>query len=723
MSRDRTVVEKLLLSLRSIGNFELEPLRQDQWGACFKAVDPNRRIAVSIKTCWPPSELLERYKEQASAAQQFDQPNIARAIGSGDLDGAFFTVTSYVHGASLRDTLKNERLNTWDLIDLARQVTLGLDYAHSRHVVHRALHPGNIVLEHDGATQILDFGWHHADNPSEEPLTPAGFYLAPEQFDGHPPDRISNYYSLALMLYEVATGRQPFRGDNWAEVYANAEEPITPAIEINPAVSPGINTVIMRALARDRGERYHSGAEFLHALEDYKSLEKPAAPVPVAPPATSPILGVGVGSPRPPVVPPPAPPHFSEPEKPRLDPRLDLESEQRSRIPDSRPSLMSLQDNLTWNPPAQEPPEPEEPFEPVQEPPRYLVILKKTGALAQKTAREVFKRVDPWVFVLVTCVLLLVGFLGRTLHRSLSSRSETAAFQQAATPTPTPESTAEEQAAVPEEELAADSGGAVVPTGARPRPRRNARGANAPLPFPTPAPVANPGSVAVTTIPSGAQIAIDGKPGQVFTSPQTIDQLAPGVHTLTISKAGYQTASRQVMIVTGTIAKVAVQLNAPPGYLTVTSNPSGAYIVIDGRDTTRVTPSQVPVSPGAHTLTVRRLGYLEENVAFNINSGEQQSRGVSLLVAGNTPDIKVLANRKLFGSNKVTGVKVSVVTQPPGARITVNGQEIGRPSPVDFSLNPGNYVFNISADGYRPIRRVINIQEGQPVVLNERLQP
>jgi hypothetical protein len=152
---------------------------------------------------------------------------------------------------------------------------------------------------------------------------------------------------------------------------------------------------------------------------------------------------------------------------------------------------------------------------------------------------------------------------------------------------------------------------------------------------------------------------------------------------------------------------------------------STAFILVDGVNTGHVTPSQVPVTPGTHTLTVRKMGYLEVSDSFAVKSGEQQSRNVTLLESGSTPDIRVVPSgngHRLFG-NKISGVKLTVHTSPAGATVLINGQAVSKATPVDFALNPGSYVMEIQLSGYQTVHKTITVEPGKPLSFDESLHP
>ena len=754
MSRDRSVIEKVIASLKNIGQFELFPLRESAHSACFKAVDPNRRISVSIRTVWPDElpnseDYLRSVMAQARAAQALEHGNIAKVIGSGELDGAFFIVSSFVDGRILRQNLRSgEHLNTWDLIDFARQACVGLESAHARGLIHHALHPDNIVLEFDGSTKILDMGYFRANLPGVDAFHPNAVYLAPEQLAGHGADRMTNFYSVAIMLYEIATGKIPFTGESWEELAANAEAEIPEPIKVSPSVPAGINAAIVKALSRDRSARFQSGPELVRALEDYKAFGKPVAPVVPPKPVTPKVVaintaaaGVGVRNPY------ATARDFVE----TADPRVEQQgSEGESRIGSDRPSLVGLQEAPGfWKQPSPQPPpkkeEEEEDFDaPFVEAPTKkalakdasLRIAQQAWIATQRTAKHMAKRIDPWVAALSIFVIILGSFVTRTIALSfwgvptspdygvsqpITPPANPAAHPARATQPPAAETSA--QPLITADPTARTQRASAKKTAVVP-PSATMFNAGRPLP-PSGYTSAATGSVIVATTPAGARVVVDGNPRQAFTTPQAIPSLAPGVHTLTITKDGYAPATRPVQITAGAQSHLNVQLDLPSGFLTVLSSPSTAYILVDGVSTGHVTPSQVPVAPGTHTLSLRKFGYLEASDSFTVKSGEQQSRNVTLLEAGSTPEIRVAQTSgvKKMWANKVTGVRVTIRTTPPGATVAINGQTVPRNTPVDFGLNAGNYTMEVQLSGYQTLRKTITVQDGKPLTLDETLHP
>jgi serine/threonine protein kinase len=750
MSRDRNVVEKVIASLRNIGNFELSPLREAEHGGCYRAVDTARRISVAIRTLWPndfpsPEDNFRKLLLQARSAQTLEHANIAKVIGSGELDGAFFIVSSFSDGRTLRETLASgDRLSPWDLIDFARQTCVGLESAHAHGLVHHAMHPNNVALQFDGSTKILDIGLFRSNDPLTEPFHPNAAYLAPEQFKGAPADRFTNFYSLAVMLYEIAIGKLPFTADSWESLARQAQQELPEPIQFNASLPPGINAAIMKALSQDRAARFQSGPDMVRALEDYKSFGKPAAPS-IAPPIPIASRPVAINASAAGVAPAPV-----------RNPYAPSESHISSGI--ERPSVLDLQEPVQWKPPVTPVPPPAQEVAPevvVPEPyvPNKKEIAREAALLlaekAKTNAHNRLKKIDPWIAALSLLGIILATFIGRTIALSFSgtSHATTTVQQEPAVPAPASES-APAQAQVPAPDAVVALPAPATPVAAaiaevvslapelphisrkpdhraaRKLPNTRPVVVNATLPALTTSNAPGTGSVMLATVPAGAQVLVDGKSNQSFSTPQTIFSLTPGVHTLAISKDGYTTAARSVQITAGAQSNLSVQLELPSGLVNVISNPTTAYILIDGVSTGHVTPSQVSVAPGNHTITLRRMGYLDATDSFTVKSGEQLSRTMALLEAGSTSEIKVAQTtgvRKIFG-NKVSGVRLTVKTNPPGASVLINGQTVVKSTPVDFGLNPGNYVMEIQLMGYQSIRRTISVQAGAPQSFDLTLQ-
>jgi len=245
-------------------------------------------------------------------------------------------------------------------------------------------------------------------------------------------------------------------------------------------------------------------------------------------------------------------------------------------------------------------------------------------------------------------------------------------------------------------------------------------------PAPAPVPVVIPGQAQVDSNPQGAQIQLDGKSDPAWITPFNLTGLSPGKHIVSASKAGYSAEIRSVDIASGSKSFVTIHLSPSNALVMVNSTPPGAAIVLDGRDTGRVTPAQFAVERGSHTVVVRKAGYLEESTASELGPGQNFQFAPALKVLGNADDIRTVGKfKKLFGKggdNTVGMSSVTIRTQPRGAQIAINQRLLDRLSPVEFMLGPGNYVLDITLTGYKPLHKVISVEQGAKVAVDETLE-
>lgn len=239
-----------------------------------------------------------------------------------------------------------------------------------------------------------------------------------------------------------------------------------------------------------------------------------------------------------------------------------------------------------------------------------------------------------------------------------------------------------------------------------------------------PAAVVIPGQMAIDSTPQGAQVQIDGRTDASWVTPVTLSGLAPGQHSITVSKAGFASDSRTIDITSGSKSFVQTHLSQLVATLSVTSTPSGANVYVDGKDIGKLTPAQVPVEKGQHIVLVRKSGYIDETTNAQFVLGQTVSFSPSLRALGNVDDIKTVGKmKKLFGNKEAQGMGVvSVKTTPKGAQIAVNQHMLEKDSPVDFLLDPGNYVIDITMTGYVPIHKVVTVDKGGKAVIDEVLQ-
>ncbi len=240
------------------------------------------------------------------------------------------------------------------------------------------------------------------------------------------------------------------------------------------------------------------------------------------------------------------------------------------------------------------------------------------------------------------------------------------------------------------------------------------------------APVVIPGQLAIDSMPEGAQVQVDGRTDASYVTPFALTNVQPGQHTLTFSKAGYSTDTRTVNVAAGNRASASGRLTQLMATLVVKSDPAGANIYVDGRDVGAKTPAQVSVDKGQHVVLVRMSGYIDETMSSQFTLGQTFNFSPTLRALGNVDNIKTVGKMsKLFGGkggNAGQGT-ISIHTQPKGAQVAINQHMLDKNSPVDVTLDPGNYVIDITLSGYAPIHKIVTADKGGKAVIDEVMQP
>jgi serine/threonine-protein kinase len=218
-------------------------------------------------------QLVERFEREArTAAGLSGHPNVITIYDVGQHEGRPHIVMEYMPGGTLAERLDpGRRLSPREWIPWLRQAASALDFAHEQGVVHRDVKPGNLLFDDRGRLVIADFGIARA--AYEKPLTRSGellgtaAYISPEQARGEAGSAASDRYSLALVAYELLTGTRPFGGGGFVEqARRHLEEDPEPPSRRVPSLSPIVDAVVMRGLAKDPGERWPSATALVAAL-------------------------------------------------------------------------------------------------------------------------------------------------------------------------------------------------------------------------------------------------------------------------------------------------------------------------------------------------------------------------------------------------------------------------------------------------------------------------
>ena len=260
-------------------------------GEVYKALDSRLERPVAIK--FLPRSLgteyasPDRFHREARAASAMNHPRICTIHDAGDYGGRPFLVMELLEGQSLKEWIGGKPVPMADLLETAMQIADGLQAAHAKGIVHRDIKPANIFLSAAGQIKILDFGLAkfgaesnavkssigHADEAATTATRPGSVmgtlaYLSPEQARGEELDRRTDIYSLGVVLYQMATGQPPFRGNTSGELITAIlhQTPAKPST-LNASVPSRLEHVILKAIEKDREARYPSAAELLADLK------------------------------------------------------------------------------------------------------------------------------------------------------------------------------------------------------------------------------------------------------------------------------------------------------------------------------------------------------------------------------------------------------------------------------------------------------------------------
>ena len=571
-----------------IGRYRiLDELGRGATGVVYRAQDPAIGRIIAIKTIrlsdfTDESErerLRERLFREAQSAGMLSHPNIVTIYDIAEENGMAYIFMECVDGPPLEKLLNSsEPISSGNALSILRQTATALDYAHQKGIVHRDIKPANILI-HDGIhAKITDFG---VAKIMSQQMTQSGVmmgtpnYMSPEQVQGHAVDGRADQFSLAVIAYEVLTGEKPFIADQMpALLFRIVREDPVPPQRLNPTIGPQVEMVFKKALAKAVNDRYGSCVEFvdalagaLHASPGWHALPRSSAH------SMPTMMGVPAGG--------------SEVDNARPLRRLDDSTMREAPVfsgAASEPSSPLLR-KLVW----------------------MLVVIGLAGLVLFGAQKYLFNR---------NAEQPATDAPAQTAENSPNkpspvgqSQSSDEAAKQPAAPQAPPESTAP-QADTSTSTTSEKAEPAKPAEISKPAPREQAKSeVSRPQPERSAASTSPRGaaeqSVQFLTEPPGAQVTIDGNSSVGCKTPCMLS-LSTGRHTATMQLVGYRPYPRVFSVPQD--GDLFLRLTKAAGTLSITSEPQGATIDIDGTTQGKKTPAVFNLTPGTYHVKVARGG-------------------------------------------------------------------------------------------------------------------
>jgi serine/threonine-protein kinase len=748
-------------------------------GVVYKATDPVIGRPVAVKTIrlseegtgLSRPELLARFQTEARAAGLLTHPNIVVVYDAGEENGLYYITMELVEGKSLQALLDaGHHFPNSRVLRIMEQTCSALQFAHERNIVHRDIKPANLMLTADDTVKVTDFGtakilqFGTVQQTTHVMGTPS--YMSPEQVKGRPVDGRSDIFSLGVMFYEMLTREKPFPGQSITTVIYKIvnEDPVSPR-QLNPSIHPGLNSIAMRALAKEPEVRYQTCREMIEDLRNYRALGGPESnpDATMISPHTGSLMGAASASPGlrglhgdPSSTPPlrSLQSHGGNPSQTPIIRRTGAiqafeEPKKSSRLGSIFAALLLLSvivyggykispefqatrernktyEALKTEQPAQPAPtaiQPstisipviEPPNEPAQVPDNAAKPSQPTAVSLPDKKQEVPTTAGPANKVPALSVAA-TEFKGRIeqaiAEKGLGSRVNIAGTGNALTLSG--KLRPAEHAALLHLIRNAPASVRVVddiqyedapPAAANPAPTQQQPLAQTP---PRPATSSVNSAVKVISDVHGANATLFGPAGRAISScqtPCTFNDLVPARYSLQVQKDGYLPVQTAVELKQHESLDQRIHLDALAKGLYVSSRPAGAEVFINGAKQSGQTPTTLPLAPGQYDLVLRIPGY-------EAYAGHVQVKD----------NIQTTLDVELKEKTQVHVAWAQVNSTPSGAEIFIDGAPANQTTPARVQIPVGSHIIAVRLTGYQIAKRGVQASEGGTVTVTEVLQ-
>ncbi|HUP05366.1 MAG TPA: protein kinase [Bryobacteraceae bacterium] len=590
-----------------IGRYKIvRELGRGAMGIVYHAIDPNIGRPVAIKTIQlggKPEEserLRERLFREARSAGILSHPGIVTIYDVEQQGSLAYIAMEFVDGPTLDHVMAPGRALTPDkMFSVLAQAAAALDYAHLKGIVHRDIKPANIMIAADGTAKIADFGIAKITASDQFTVTGAivgtPHYMSPEQVQGQAVDGRSDQFSLAVIAFEMLTGDKPHTGEQLTTVVYKivAEEPISPR-RLNATLSPAIENVLRKGLAKKPDARYRTCTELVGALEKACAASPGWKAMPRGGAAEEPTASVVSVAAKPAMKLPPA-------RHPVREDETTATSDGARKRSGFWPFLAAI-----------------------------LVAAVVLGLLGWQADPDLPQKVGGFA-------QRIQAALGMGTAQAPAAEQQPPAGAPAQAPAAAQGGAPTAPAAQPQAASGDDAKpspiGSAVPNGAtQPAPQQQAQAqppadaaapASAPAQTPASAPAETPATqakaaverarpaapepVAISSSPAGAIAILDARRETACTTPCSLTA-APGHHVISVTMAGYQLEHIDVDVGSAPLELPPVVMRAMAGTLMVTSAPEGAAVSVNGKRVNGATPTQIPLQAGTYRVTVEKDG-------------------------------------------------------------------------------------------------------------------